>query len=419
MQLFNTRFMKLLTFLTRRQAWLSPTEIARDFKLDGRRVTSRTIHRWLLLLRDTGAFVYYPYPKANVLGLQDVFVRVYGAHHEGIFGILPFGSSFNVEVGLATGRPFVTQGYWVPGSSVDDFRAYWRTVRDLGLAEEVAIFQSRNTHFIFSPFHEMIAEDGTVSATSSVDNSHFETLLKRNLRGPFDVGVGDAIAKSPLVIPVVLEHIWTHFSSAQLWAAIREKGEEPIRAYLHGSQARALRRRGAAIRLLQLQWANLMGDFDSVFLQPRVFFDWRGLRNVMVVSFIIRPGSVDRMVEAAMRASENSVFTTLKPGVGYEETALVSCFCPMERLLDILDVVRTFHRDREPPVVAVQDQRATFELFQPAFCRVDWRLFDPATVSWRFDGPAYVERLKGLKPRAGDLVAPRSRIGAAKDRLGP
>jgi len=410
--------MKLLTFLTRRQAWLSPTEIAREFKLDGGRVTSRTIHRWFLRLREAGAFVYYPYPKANVLGLQDVFVRVYGARHEGIFGILPFGSSFNVEVSLGTGQPFVTQGYWVPGSSVDEFRAYWRAARDLGLVEEVAIFQSRNTHFIFSPFHEMIAEDGLVSVKKPVDNSHFEALLKRNLRGPFEVRVGDVIAKSPLVIPVVLEHIWTHFSSAQLWAVIREKGEEPIRAYLHGSRARALRRPGAALRLLQAQWASLMGDFDEVFLQPRVFFDWRGLRNLMVVSFVIRPGSVDRMVEAALRASEHSVFTTLKPGVGYEETALVSCFSPMERLLDLLDVVRSFHRDREPPVVAVQDQRATFELFQPAFCRVDWRLFDPTALVWRFDGSAYVERLKEFKPRANELVVSRSPVKSAWTRLG-
>ena len=48
-------------------------------------------------------------------------------------------------------------------------------------------------------------------------------------------------------------------------------------------------------------------------------------------------------------------------------------------------------------VAAVQDQKCTFELFQKAFCRVDWRLFDPATLTWRFDGEDYVEKLKKAK----------------------
>jgi len=44
--------------------------------------------------------------------------------------------------------------------------------------------------------------------------------------------------------------------------------------------------------------------------------------------------------------------------------------------------------------VALQDQRATFELFERAYCKVDWRLFDPDTLTWRFSGDEYIERLK-------------------------
>jgi hypothetical protein len=54
------------------------------------------------------------------------------------------------------------------------------------------------------------------------------------------------------------------------------------------------------------------------------------------------------------------------------------------------------HRGREPPVVSVQDEKATCNLFQKAFCRVDWRLFDPATVSLRFHRGAYEEQLRRL-----------------------
>ena len=56
------------------------------------------------------------------------------------------------------------------------------------------------------------------------------------------------------------------------------------------------------------------------------------------------------------------------------------------------------HRGPEPPVVSEQNEKATCGLFQKAFCPVDWRLFDPATPSWRLEGDAYVERLRDLEP---------------------
>src|SRR5205809_6277770 len=81
--------MKLLSFLTRKQAWLSPLEISNEFRLDGAKVSARTIHRWLLLLREKGGLVYYPYPRANVLALADVLVTIHGLNDPRILGIVP------------------------------------------------------------------------------------------------------------------------------------------------------------------------------------------------------------------------------------------------------------------------------------------------------------------------------------------
>jgi len=39
-------------------------------------------------------------------------------------------------------------------------------------------------------------------------------------------------------------------------------------------------------------------------------------------------------------------------------------------------------------------------MFSPTFCKVDWRLFNPSALAWRFDGDGYVERLKGLRAPA-------------------
>src|SRR5205823_13761110 len=97
--------MKLLSFLTRKQAWLSPLEISNEFRLDGAKVSARTIHRWFSLLREKGGLVYYPYPRANVLGLADVLVTIHGLNDPRILGIVPFTASFNVECSLDRGEP--------------------------------------------------------------------------------------------------------------------------------------------------------------------------------------------------------------------------------------------------------------------------------------------------------------------------
>lgn len=386
--------MQLLSFLTRRQAWLSPYDIGREFRPDGTKTTARTIHRWFHFLREHGGFVYYPYPRANLLGLQDVLVRIHDLRNPSILGILPFAASFNVEVGLGTGEPFVSQGYWVPGPALDAFRDYWRAARDLGFAGDVEILPCRNTHFIFSPFHELVGEDGVARFEKVADNAYFEGLLRRNIKGRFEVRIGEPIAKSPLVVPVVVEHIWVHFSSRQVWQAIRSAGEERIRQYMKGHLARALDRPGAALRLVQRQWTELMRNFDGVFLQPRVFFDWIGLRNTSWVSILMKPGSVDKMVEAASRISQRSILVHLKPGMEFEERCHILSFLPSDQLLPILQIVRNYHRDREPPVIAMQDRERTIALFQPTFCKLDWRLFDPTSLAWRFDADGYLERLK-------------------------
>jgi len=401
MEPFNPRLMKVLTFLTRHQAWMSHRDVAKILRPDGQPVTARTVHRWFVLLRETASFVYYPYPRANLLGLQDVVVTARGLRRPEVLNVLPFGASFGVEVGMADGVPFVSQGYWVPGTAMEDFQEYWRVARDLGLVDEVDVFQSRNTYFVYSPFESFITAEGHASLHGPVDNGYFESLLKAQLRRPFEVKVGDPIARAPLVIPIVLEHIWAHSSSRQVWQAIREKGEAPIRAY-GPALARTVDRPGAALRLVQEQWTAILHNFNEVFVQPRVFFDWTRLRNAMFLSFVLKPGSVEGMIEAAIRASEKAIYTSFKPGAGHEPRCMITCLAPNNQLVPLLEVVRGHHRGRDPPLVSVQDEKATFELFQKAFCRVDWRLFDPVSASWRFDGDGYVERLKGLRPSSDE-----------------
>jgi len=397
MELYDTRLMRLLTYLTRQQAWLSPTEISRGFRLDGEAVTKRTIHRWILFLREKASLKYYPYPKASVLGLQDVLVRIHGLRNPAILGVMPFGASFNAEVALGSVDPFISQGYWVPGPAMKRFREYWQAARDLGLAENVELFWCRNTHFLYSPFEHTINAQGVAELSGEVDNRHFVQLVSRNIRQPFDVHVGDLVAEAPLLVPLALERIWAHYSSQQVWEAIQETGAEALLAYGKAKLARVVQRPGAALRLLQQQWAALLEHYDEVFLQPRVLFDWTSVKNSIWASFVLRPGSVERIIEAAGKVSEHSILVQLKPGLELDERCHLLCFAPADQLLPLLAVVRESHQGKEPPVAALQDFKTTLDLFQAPFCKLDWRLFDPVNLEWRFGGEAYIDRLQELR----------------------
>jgi len=394
--------MKLLSFLTRKQAWLSPLEISSEFRLDGAKVSARTIHRWLSILREKGGLVYYPYPRANVLGLADVLLTIHGVQDPRILGIVPFTASFNVECSLDRGEPFVRQGYWIPARAMGEFREFWKSAREMGIVREVEFYSSRNTHFIFSPFEDMTTQEGSAIWTGPSNNSHFQTLIQKDFREPFEVRLQKPILDAPLIIPLVVEHIWEYYSSRQVWQAVGQKNlNEGVWRDAKGLRARDLRRPGVALHILQDQWNLLMQNFEEVFIQPRVFFDWPSLKNSTFLSVMMHVGSSKAMLEAVLRLSERSIVTALKPGIKLDGTCHVSCFLPSDQVAHVARIIGECHSGNTPPLIAIQDRVATLELFQPNFCKLDWGCFDPSSLSWTFDGQKYLEHAKKLKSDGG------------------
>lgn len=379
---------------------MSPVEISNEFRLDRSRVSARTLHRWFSVIREKGGLVYYPYPRANALGLADVLLTIHGLHDPRVLSIVPFAASFNVETSLDRGEPLVRQGYWVPANAMAEFREFWRTAHDLGLIGEFEIYPSRNTHFIFSRFEDVTTEQGSAVWSHPSDNSYFKSLIERDFREPFEVRLGRLMIDAPLMIPLVVEHIWEHYSSRQVWQAIGQRDLSQAWKYAKGLRPRDPRKPGAALHLLQDQWEHLMQNFEEVFIQPRVFFNWPILKNSTFLSAMMRAPSSKAMVEAVVRMSERSIVTGLKPSVELDGACHVSCFLPSDQLAHVARIIGGCHSSNTPPIIAVQDRAATLELFQPSFCKLDWNYFDPSSLSWTFDGQKYQERVKRLKPAA-------------------
>jgi hypothetical protein len=394
LSIFDQRMLKMLTYLTRKQAWLSPPEIAKDFRLGDKTFSVMTLYRWFEFLKDRAGLVYFPYPRMNLLDLQEVVVRIQGVRNPEVLGIVPYAHSFLAEVSLSDGQPFLTQSYWVPGAALDSFNEYWKTAQDLKLVKDADLFPVMNTHFMFSPFSEVITKDGWAKIETEVDNKHFESMLRRHLHEEYEVRIGEYIATSPLLIPIVLEHLWRHCSSKQVWQAIRAKGEVQILSFGKGKYLKALKKPGAALRILQQQWQGMLDNFEDAFIQPVVFLPPYLIRNSQVFSFTTKTGSLDDAIDMTMRISRNALLTAMMPVVAKDGDCRVWCSAPGERLPSILRIVQEYRTAPEQPVLGITDIEATRQLAQPDFCKFDWRSFEPESLSWRFDGDAYIERLK-------------------------
>ena len=162
-----------------------------------------------------------------------------------------------------------------------------------------------------------------------------------------------------------------------------------------------MRKEGAALKLLQEQWADLLRHFNDVFLQPVVFWPPGLLRNAPLVSFTIRVDSDERIVDLADRVSQRSVVTAVMPESGTGGLCRIWCNPPNEQLPSVLRLIGDCHRGPKPPVIGVADLHATRKATHPGFLGFDWQSFDVANSAWRFEGEAYLDRLKGLKPHPG------------------
>ena len=124
------------------------------------------------------------------------------------------------------------------------------------------------------------------------------------------------------------------------------------------------------------------------------------LPNCQVLSFTLRPGGTDRIVELAMQASRNAVTTAVMPATDPNGQCRIWCNAPSTRLPQLLRLMHEYHQGgAEPPVFGVVDLDATSKLARPDFLGFDWRSFDPKVLRWRFEGEAYLERLKRLVSR--------------------
>ncbi len=301
-------------------------------------------------------------------------------------------------------QPFISQSYWIPGPELKSFHEYWATAKDLDLVQGAEVLPLRNTQFISSPFDEMIQEDGNVEIPENVDNECFVDLLRQNLHGDYEVRIGERIAASPLVVPLVLEHLWRHCSSNHVWQAIRAKGDAYSLKHAKPSVKRRMKKKGVALELLRGQWNVLLQHFDEVFMQPVVFWPLGLLRNCTLVSFTSQVGSDEAMIDLALKISQRSVVTTLMPGTEADGACRIWCNPPSDRIPEIMRLIGEYHSGPSPPSFGIVDLKATRQTSRPAFCGFDWQTFDASDLSWQFSGEDYIEKLKGSVRKTSERV---------------
>ncbi|MCD6476890.1 MAG: hypothetical protein J7K26_01835, partial [Candidatus Aenigmarchaeota archaeon] len=74
MKKLDKKLLQLLYFLALNQKYMNSVEIANKFNIKGKKVTDRTIRRWLSFLRKTVYFSYYLDMCEEAFGLMNVCI---------------------------------------------------------------------------------------------------------------------------------------------------------------------------------------------------------------------------------------------------------------------------------------------------------------------------------------------------------
>src|SRR3990172_2007284 len=158
-------------------------------------------------------------------------------------------------------------------------------------------------------------------------------------------------------------------AGGEVWQGIGAKGEGHILKYARGGLGKTLRKPGAALRLLQQQWQDLLAHFDDVFLQPVIYFPPGFLRNCPLISFTVNAGSAERIAELAVRVGRRSVLAAVMPEAGPGSRCRIWCNPPSGQLPVLLRFMKEYHRGSGSPVFGLVDIEATRRLAQPPLCR--------------------------------------------------
>ncbi|MFQ6009746.1 MAG: hypothetical protein ACE5J7_01345 [Candidatus Aenigmatarchaeota archaeon] len=401
---YDNKLLEFMYLLTKKQKHMNSIEIARYLSSHGKKITDRTIRRWFHYLHKYH-FDYFPYPKYGTLGLVPIFTLV--EFNEKLLEVLPYRLSIIYGINFQDFERCLINTHLIPTNHLNDFKALCSEASEYGIFKKYFIFDSAVA--FFSPFHKIFKRDGLVEFPENydIDNSYFTGLLRNCLQSDKSNRLEKEVKENPLIIPIILEYFREHRSSHGVWNSFRRKLGDGVWGYVKDPKIRRLKKKGSGIRLIQKTMKELHDNFHEFFQQIRVvYYPFYAHENNIFYMFLKLKRKND-IIPLSEALSKHSVSIVVYPPMNpkSKEIAYYILTNKKETLNIISNLIHPYIDKSYDNKIIYEDFEASMKYRGPKsyhwrkyYLRSNYhRLFNPKTVTWKFDIEKYKKRLYKLK----------------------
>jgi hypothetical protein len=387
--------------LTKERDFLDSIDVAKRFKIRGKKISDRTIRRYFGRL-DKECFDYFPHLRYEALGLLPIWVLIERPYEEDIFQIIPYHDYVTYCYSENSVSSILVK-YAIPAGRLGEFKEFWKEAKKGRIVRDYQIYPIHTPIEFYSPFHKVVKRDGTFdfSEKEGFDNTHYLNILRESLKYNRKPALNALVLHNPFIIPVLLEYYREHYTNRKVWKSIKSKLGENVWSFLKKNRKKT---DGVGYFMVQRIIRSLnTSNYSDFFQHIKVFYD-PFMKNG--VTFYVVVESEGKLTNIMDRLSKNCLITTIYPftnGKGFMLYNLTSG-------PQISHYMRAIHEfDPEAKIKFLwRDPELSSKYFQRRILKLDYSLFNPETMTWSYDQENYLKILDSLI-KSKDVIRARTK----------
>jgi len=362
------------------------------------KVSPRTIHRWIKFVKELEhneqTFDYYPQINLPSFGLTKNEVLFKEPRDARILDVIPH----IYWAGIVRDRLFseyIVAHYLVPAGEDRAFLEVLGNMEEMGLYEEQEVYPLRSGLFIPSPFYEIIDENGNLRLDGNIDNSAF---VNGQSVSDGTVQIIDESRRSPLIVPLVFEADKESIPFESIWQGVRARLGESLTDYCKGYKNSLPTEAKKGSSFVQRTFHDINRSFDRFYEHMRVYYKpLYQIPNVQMLNLSLSfdPERSKEMLETVTRISERCLYlTSYFTQSDGNRVVRMNILTTFEQYFTVLIWVK--HRGLGFDYYFV-DRTKSWNLWDRNYSKFAyWELFDPRSVSWKFDPDRYMAKAESL-----------------------
>lgn len=369
-------------------------------KLDG--VSVRTIHRWLKYVRSIEAgertFDYYPTIKYSNFNLMKCEVMLRKPKDPRLLTLVPH----LYWAGLMRDKDFnevLILHYLIPPYAFSELIRIFEDLNNGRLFESLEIWLLNRGMFIPSPFHEIVNPDGELILNSDIDNSGHVMHLRAKQE---KITMVEDLKEEPILVPLIFESDKESSPYEQIWSGIKNHLGGRIGDYLNGNGSRFPKEKGQGGMYVQNMFKNVNSSYDTYYDHVCVYYrPFYEIKNLLVVNLSLdfEEQRTRWMEKAISRISGRCLFITsyMSEGMDGRWSIRMNLHTTFDHFFNIM---RWLNESRVKYEFYFMDREKSWLLWNQPFSKFSyWSLFDPSTVTWKFDSIDYQKRADRIQSR--------------------